>query len=207
VGSPQLVNQYRLRHLLSLSGGTPHRTPLGRPDPRRGVPARRIDQALYDLIASAKHEILLVTFAAAQIGRLTRELQGAAQSGVKIRLILEFEEPSKGQLSYDALNAFPTALLDAAEVYYWPINKRERYQAGRPGKLHAKVAIVDNTALVSSANLTDDAFNRNLELGIMVTNSEFLGSAKTYFESLIAVGTLCQFPHPVPKVVNAVLPG
>jgi len=182
----------------------------GGPSPAAGVPARRIDQALYDLIANAKHEILLVTFAAAQIGRLTRELQRAAQSGVKIRLILEFEESSEGQLSYDALKAFPAALIDAAEVYYWPIDKRERNQAGRPGKLHAKVAIVDNTALVSSANLTDDAFNRNLEVGIMATNSEFLVAARTYFQSLIAEGTLCQlFCHPErsqPKPFNTASP-
>jgi len=164
----------------------------GGPAPASGIPARRIDQALYDLIANARHEVLLVTFAAAQIGRLTGGLKRAAQSGVKIRLILEFEESSQGQLSYDALKAFPAALIAAAEVYCWPIEKRERNQAGRPGKLHAKVAIVDDTAIVSSANLTDDAFNRNLEVGIMVTNSEFLLSAKTYFECLIAEGTLGQ---------------
>jgi phosphatidylserine/phosphatidylglycerophosphate/cardiolipin synthase-like enzyme len=168
----------------------------GGPSPAAGIPARRIDQALYDLIANAKHEILLITFAATQIGRLTGELARAARAGVRIRLILEFEEASEGQLSYDALNAFPAALIEAAEVYYWPIDKRERNQAGRPGKLHAKVAIIDNIVLVSSANLTDDAFNRNLEMGIMVTNSGFLLSAKTYFESLIAEGTLCQlFGH------------
>lgn len=71
---------------------------------------------------------------------------------MRIRLILEFEESSGGQLSYDALNAFPAALIEAAEVYYWTIDKRERNQAGRPGKLHAKVVIVDNTVLISSAN-------------------------------------------------------
>jgi len=182
----------------------------GGPSPAAGIPARRIDQALYDLIANAKHEILLVTFAASQIGRLTGGLRGAAKRGVKIRLILEFEEASEGQLSYDALKAFPAALTDAAEVYYWPIDKRERNQAGRVGKLHAKVAIVDNVALVSSANLTDDAFNRNLEMGIMARSPRFLASAKTYFESLIAEGTLCPLSgHPARsrslKGANAVL--
>jgi phosphatidylserine/phosphatidylglycerophosphate/cardiolipin synthase-like enzyme len=59
-------------------------------------------------------------------------------------------------------------------------------------RLHAKVAIVDETALVSSVNLTDDTFNRNLEVGILVTNPSFLVPAKTYFDSLIAEGTLSQ---------------
>lgn len=162
------------------------------PSPADRVPARRIDQALYDLIADAKREIMLVTFAAAKIERLTGELWKAAQRDVKIQLILEFEESSGGQLSYDAMKAFPQALLAAANVYYWPVEKRERNQAGRPGKLHAKVAVVDDAALVSSANLTDDAFNRNLEVGILVANPEFLLSIKTYVQSLIAEETLCR---------------
>ncbi|MSO88938.1 MAG: phospholipase [Rhodospirillaceae bacterium] len=160
------------------------------PSPTNQIPARRIDQALYDLIANAKREILMVTFAATKIERLTGELWKAAGIGVKIRLILEFEESSGGQLSYDALRAFPAALVHASEIYQWPVEKRERNQAGRPGKLHAKVAIVDDTALVSSANLTDDAFTRNFEVGLLVKNTEFLTTVKGYFDSLIAAGTL-----------------
>jgi phosphatidylserine/phosphatidylglycerophosphate/cardiolipin synthase-like enzyme len=160
------------------------------PSPANQIPVRRIDQALYDLIANAKRDILLVTFAAAKIERLTGGLWKAGKAGARIRLILEFEESSEGQLSHDALRAFPPALIHVSEIYHWPVDKRERNQAGRPGKLHAKVAIVDDIALVSSANLTDDAFNRNLELGIMVRSSEFISSTKRYFESLIAEGTL-----------------
>ena len=160
------------------------------PSPANQIPARRIDQALYDLIAVAKREILLVTFAATKIERLTGELLKAVQRGVRVRLILEFEQSSEGQLSYDALKAFPPALVTAAEVYCWPIEKRERNPAGRPGKLHAKVAIVDDIALVSSANLTDDAFNRNLELGMMVRNPEFMMTVKAHIESLITGSVL-----------------
>ena len=57
------------------------------------------EQTLYDLIANAKREILTVTFAAAKIERLTGELWKAAKVGVKIRLVLEFEEASEGQLA------------------------------------------------------------------------------------------------------------
>jgi cardiolipin synthase A/B len=133
-----------------------------------------------------------VTFAAAKIERLTGELWKAAKASIKIRLILEFEESSEGQLSYDALKAFPPALVNASEIYHWPVEKRERNQAGRPGKLHAKVAIVDDVALISSANLTDDAFSRNLEVGILVRDGEFLEKTKSYFTSMISAGTLCR---------------
>jgi phosphatidylserine/phosphatidylglycerophosphate/cardiolipin synthase-like enzyme len=162
------------------------------PSPGNQIATRRIDQCLYDLIAKARCEILLVTFAAARIERLTDALLNAAQRGVRTRLILEFSQSSEGQLSYDALRAFPASLIAAAEVFYWPIEKRERNQAGRPGKLHAKVAIADGTMLLSSANLTDDAFNRNLEVGVMMDSPVLLKTTISYFDSLISDGTLCR---------------
>ena len=155
------------------------------PPPSGHLAARRIDQALYDLIASAKHEILLVTFAAVKVERLAGTLLKAAQRGVKVRLVLEFAEESEGQLSFDALKAFPAALIAMAEVYYWPVEKRERNQSGRPGKLHAKLAAIDNVVLVSSANLTDDAFNRNFELGIQLADPDVALWAKDHFQGLI----------------------
>jgi len=156
------------------------------PAPDGQIPARRIDQALYDLIANAKHEILLMTFAAAKIQRLADELLKAVKRGVKVRLILEFAEASEGQLSFDALKAFPPELVNTAEVYYWPVEKRDRNQAGKPGKLHAKIAMVDDAVLVSSANLTDDAFSRNLELGVMLLDQRFLGTTTQHISDLIA---------------------
>jgi phosphatidylserine/phosphatidylglycerophosphate/cardiolipin synthase-like enzyme len=95
------------------------------------------------------------------------------------------------------MKAFPSTLIKVVNVYHWPVEKRERNQAGRPGKLHAKVAIIDDTALISSANLTDDAFNRNLEVGVLIKNTEFLLSTKSYLESLIAEGTLSRLTGPI----------
>ncbi|HOC73461.1 MAG TPA: DISARM system phospholipase D-like protein DrmC [Candidatus Hydrogenedentes bacterium] len=166
------------------------------PEPASQVSARRIDQVLYDLISGARNEIILVTFAAARVERLSAELLAAAGRGVRILLVLEFEEASEGQLSFDALRAFPTRLIAAAEVYQWPVEKRERNQAGRPGKLHAKMAVIDGTILVSSANLTDDAFNRNLEAGVMVRNAAFHQAARTHLSALIESGILAKVPPP-----------
>ncbi len=160
------------------------------PSPADKIPARRIDQALYDLIHGAKREILLVTFAAGKIERLATALLDAIQRGVKVKLILEFEQSSEGQLSYDALKAFPTALVSGAEVYHWPTDKRERNQAGKPGKLHAKVAIIDDVAVVSSANLTGDAFSRNFEMGVRLRDRHFLEAVQGHINALIAEGTL-----------------
>ncbi len=155
------------------------------PPPAGHLPARRIDQALYDLIGAAKREILLVTFAAAKVDRLASALIHASERNVKIRLVLEFAEASEGQLSFDALKAFPSALVSAVEVYFWPVEKRERNQAGKPGKLHAKFAVIDSVVLVSSANLTDDAFTRNLELGAKLTDPIVVQWSKAHIDGLI----------------------
>lgn len=104
--------------------------------------------------------------------------------------MLEFAEASEGQLSFDALKAFPAALVDASEVYFWPVEKRERNEAGKPGKLHAKLAVIDGVVLVSSANLTDDAFARNLELGARLTDPDIAQWTKDHFGGLISRSTL-----------------
>jgi phosphatidylserine/phosphatidylglycerophosphate/cardiolipin synthase-like enzyme len=155
------------------------------PSPNKQLIGRRIDQSLYELIDNASYEILLVTFAAAKISTLVDKLKKAIERNVKVCLILEFSKSSKGQLSFDALKAFPNELIKNAEIYFWPTNHRSFNQAGNPGKLHAKIAVIDNTIILSSANLTDDAFNRNLELGVLIKNEIFLNKTRQYIESLM----------------------
>jgi cardiolipin synthase len=162
------------------------------PSPANQIPARRIDQVLYDLIGGAQRDVILVTFAAAKIDRLASSLIEAMRRQVSVQLILEFEEASEGQLSYDALRAFPERLVERAKIYCWPVDKRERNQSGRPGKLHAKAAVIDDTVVISSANLTDDAFNRNLELGARIVGEKFSERMRAYLEGLIANKVLVQ---------------
>jgi phosphatidylserine/phosphatidylglycerophosphate/cardiolipin synthase-like enzyme len=90
----------------------------------------------------------------------------------------------------DALRAFPEIICQHAQIYYWPLDKRERNAYGNPGKLHAKVALIDDQAVLSSANLTDDAFSRNLELGTLISSDELVQRLRGHFEGLCADGTL-----------------
>lgn len=154
------------------------------------VPIRRIDQVLYDLIMNAKKNILLLTFAAAKIERLKTALVNASRRDVDIRLVLEFDEESEGQLSRSALEAFSGSIEHKAEIFYWPLENRERNTYGKPGKLHAKCAIVDDAALVSSANLTDDAFNRNIELGILIQSGPIPHLIRQHIQFLIQSSVL-----------------
>jgi cardiolipin synthase len=163
------------------------------PAPVGGMPARRIDQVLYDLIATAQTDVLLVTFAAHKIHRLAETLTSASRRGARVRLVLEFGVQSQFQLSHDALKAFPAELQARAEIFYWPVEKRELNLFGKPGKLHAKAAVIDTQALLSSANLTDDAFLRNLELGVLFMGGDMPTKLREHFEHLIAAGTLMRW--------------
>lgn len=153
-------------------------------------PVRRIDQVLYDLIAVAERQILLVTFAAHRIEHLCRHLLAAVMRGVALTLIVEREDESEGQLSVNALHAFNDLPLNKIKVLYWPIENRLRNKAGRPGKLHVKCAIVDDTAIVGSANFTDDAFTRNMELGVIIHDPGMVDTLLSHFNELQRKGVL-----------------
>jgi phosphatidylserine/phosphatidylglycerophosphate/cardiolipin synthase-like enzyme len=148
-------------------------------------PVRRIDQVLYDLVSSAKIRIVLVTFAAHRVRYLCNHLIQAIDRGVELTLIVECEDESDGQLTQDAIEAFQNIPAAKTNLYHWPLAKRERNQAGRPGKLHMKCAIVDDIALIGSANLTDDAFNRNMELGLLVREQTTVEALSEHFHELI----------------------
>lgn len=153
----------------------------------------RIEQALYDMVSSAKNNITLVTFAASRIQELKKLLSAAIARGVSVRLILEFEQASGGQLSYDAVKAFKGIDPAKLKIYLWPIEKRENNESGRPGKLHAKAAVADDMVLISSANLTQDALNRNMELGVVIHNQPLAQKLLKHFDSLIEAGMLKRF--------------
>ena len=103
---------------------------------------------------------------------------------------MEREEESEGQLSVDALRAFRELPLERTRILYWPLDNRERNEVGRPGKLHAKCAIVDDAAIVGSANFTDDAFNRNMELGVILREPTLVEALFSHFDELHRKGAL-----------------
>ena len=159
-------------------------------------PVRRIDQVLYDLVCSAQRRIVLVTFAAHRVRHLSQHLADAVRRDVELTLIVESKADSEGQLTANAVSAFRDVPSGKTRILCWPLAQRERNQAGRPGKLHAKCAIVDDVALIGSANLTDDAFNRNMELGILVRDRSTVLGIAAHFDDLARRGVLVEVRRP-----------
>ena len=68
-------------------------------------------------------------------------------------------------------------------VYYDP---RSLDPDGPAGVLHAKAVVADDEAVfMTSANLTDAAFDRNIELGVLIRDRALAASVTSHFRGLI----------------------
>jgi phosphatidylserine/phosphatidylglycerophosphate/cardiolipin synthase-like enzyme len=65
----------------------------------------------------------------------------------------------------------------------------------RRGVLHAKALVTDDEMVfVTSANLTEAALDRNIELGLLVRDRALATSIVSHFATLIEVGQLTPLP-------------
>jgi phosphatidylserine/phosphatidylglycerophosphate/cardiolipin synthase-like enzyme len=77
-------------------------------------------------------------------------------------------------------------------VFYDP---RALEPEGPGGVLHAKAVVADDEAVfITSANLTEAALDRNIELGVLIRDRAFALTICTYFRSLIDRGLLKPLP-------------
>jgi len=157
------------------------------------VPLRRVDQVIYDMVETAKEEVLLVTYAAYKAERALKALRDATDHGVRVKLVIELAQESGGKISFDGLQSFRTA-VPSAQVFYWPLDRRQRSASGSYGAMHAKSLVADRSrAIVSSANLTDYALEANMELGLLVERAVAVRLAE-HFDQLIVRGELIAVP-------------
>ena len=81
------------------------------------------------------------------------------------------------------------------KLYYDPRSLSES-RTGR-SSLHAKCIIVDRrVTLITSANFTEAAQQRNIEAGVVVWHHLFVERLAGYFEGLIASGALVALQLP-----------
>ncbi len=162
-----------------------------------GVAMRRTDQALLQVIEAAKRTLLVVSFAVYKIPAIGEALVRAAGRGVLLRICVEAPEPSGQKMAYDTIRALGPELARRSAIYVWPSDQRPADQHGRTGLLHAKCAVADEQLLfVSSANLTDHAMNRNIELGLLVAGGPAPQTVVRQFERLIGDGVLLRAAGP-----------
>lgn len=134
--------------------------------PITSVPVRRNDEALYEVIESARRELLVVSFVVFRVPRVREGLVAAVERGVDVCLVLEFEGANEDRPPdpMHALGQLPAAV----RVLHWPLSKRQPVNGKRP-YIHAKCAVADRSwAFISSANLTLYGLEANVELGVSI---------------------------------------
>ena len=150
------------------------------------VPSRSTRQVMLDLIVSAKEEIFIVSFVAYDINQLIEELKNASERGVKIKILLERSKQDGGNVNNDSFAVFKKSIPTAILFQWMPENS--------PASVHAKCFVTDRkTAFITSANLTETAMDRNMEIGILISGGELPDKLSRHLNSLILTKTI----HPL----------
>jgi phosphatidylserine/phosphatidylglycerophosphate/cardiolipin synthase-like enzyme len=164
-----------------------------------GVANRDTGVVVRDLFGSAESEVLVAGFAVYQGREVFKRLADRMEERPQLRVIL-FLDVQRAQadpsLPEDVLRRFaqrfrqqewPDARLP--ELFYDPRSLTP--DPGKRSSLHAKCVVVDQrVALVTSANFTEAAQMRNIEVGALIRSARFASSLAGHFKSLAAAGLL-----------------
>lgn len=158
---------------------------------------RRTEQALLDVIGRAQRDLWLVSFSANRIDSVCQALLAAVGRGCDARLMLESPSESSGAIGWGGIDAMPREIRAACACYVWPREKRPKSRSGDLAKLHAKAAVADGEFLfVGSANLTDYAFDLNIELGVVLRHRAVAALVEQQLRWLVSSGTMEKLSAP-----------
>jgi phosphatidylserine/phosphatidylglycerophosphate/cardiolipin synthase-like enzyme len=158
-----------------------------------GLHARNTRQVFEELLGTAERSIWASTYAFFDGPRvfdiLSRRMD--ARPELQVTLLLNIERKRGDTTAADQLvRKFAERLWQTQ----WPGSARPRVffdprsldPDGPSGVLHAKAVVADDEAvLVTSANLTEAALDRNIELGLLVRDRALAASLARHFQLLI----------------------
>lgn len=149
------------------------------------VAVRKSAAVLLGLIEDATSDLIVISFAAFRIPDALEAFIRAADRGVQLTFILESEAESSGRFRQYGVDALDKLWgRPEAKFYHWPKENRPAR-----GLLHAKAVIADGaSALVTSANLTENAIESNIELGVLVKGGDVPLRIHAHVMALINVG-------------------
>lgn len=167
-----------------------------------GLHARDTRRVYEEFLTSAKRTVLACTYAFFD-GPKAFELLAermVSVAGLKVTLLLNIERKRGDTSAPDQLvrrfadrfwrTDWPGSVRPS--VYYDP---RSLELDGPAGVLHAKSLVVDDeTVLVTSANMTEAALDRNIELGLLVHDPALAASVTRHFQGLIDCRMLVPLP-------------
>lgn len=153
---------------------------------RPDAPTRSTEAVVSEIVAGARRELMMVTYAAAPYPPLRAALELAAARGVRTTIAVETVEGARGFLNFEPALAF--AGVAGVQLLHWPTEERIAFSGGR---LHAKLVVADReVAFVTSANLTGSALGQNIECGLVVRGGSAPRRLADHFAALAREGVL-----------------
>ena len=167
-----------------------------------GLHSRDTRRVYEELLGSATRALWISTFAFFDGPRVFRVVADRMERapGLEVTLLLNIQRKYGDTTATDHL---VRAFADRFWKEEWPGKTRPRVMydprslepSGPAGVLHAKAVVADeDTVFVTSANLTDAALDRNIELGLLVRDRALAGSIVAHFRGLIDRGMLKVLP-------------
>jgi hypothetical protein len=168
-----------------------------------GVPSRDTSVVVRELFRHAQQSVLVVGYVVYQGRHVFRALAERMREHpeLRVRLCLDVSRPV-GDTSMDSeiLQRFAARFRTqewpgdrVPQIYYDP--RALQQGPGSRASLHAKCIVVDRAqAFLSSANFTEAAQGRNIELGVLVHSRLLAARLADHFDGLVAAGVLRPLP-------------
>lgn len=166
------------------------------------VPTQDTAAVVQSVFREARSEVLVVGYAVYNGAEIFAPLHQrmCAVPDLRVRMCLnvmraeDYGDASKHVVAFAAEFAtkhWPWA--ERPELYYFP--KSLATTSADRGSMHAKCVIVDRqVAFVTSANFTEAAQDRNVEVGVLTRFAPMVQRLASYFDGLIESGVLERVP-------------
>jgi cardiolipin synthase len=152
---------------------------------------RRTEQVLCDLIRGAERKLTMTSFGIFQVPRLVEELERSLERGIALRIVLGDREWHSDQEIDRQRHQLGRVVTAQASLLQWPPDRRSRDEQGHAGLMHVKAAVADSrVAFLTSANLTEAALERNMELGVLIRGGGMPAAIDRLIDALLESGEL-----------------
>ncbi|MEX1361537.1 MAG: DISARM system phospholipase D-like protein DrmC, partial [Nannocystaceae bacterium] len=175
------------------------------PPEQRGRGSRRTSAVVRSLFESAEHSVIVASFVLdggrkgrALLGPLRRRMQERPE--LQVRLLLNVTRTWVNKRVDTRADAVLLQEFAARFRELWPQEPRPAVfydpralstEHGPRACLHAKCVVVDGArALVTSANFTEAAHERNVEAGVLVSDAGFVQALRERLDGLVRDGAV-----------------
>jgi len=170
-----------------------------------GTASRDTSVVVRELFAGAQRSVLVAGFAVYQGKSVFKVLAERMDSAPALSVTM-FLNVERGQQDTSSAAEILKGFAERFQTREWPGRRLpavyhdpralEPIERGRKrSSLHAKCVLVDDQrALVTSANFTEAAQERNIEAGVLVESPSFTAALRSQFDGLVVAGGLTRVP-------------